>query len=151
MNLPAGIGTTPLYLAAENGHLAVVRYIIEELGVNVDQSEKGGATPLIIAACMKHKKVIAYFLKHGADPHFSIPKYGTAVDVSKASGAPYNLIAYLEAKTHCSNPRCVGAGIKKCTGCKQARYCRKQCQLAHWPAHKADCKAAIKSKDARVV
>jgi hypothetical protein len=28
----------------------------------------------------------------------------------------------------------------KCTGCKQARYCGKVCQLAHWKAHKSDCK-----------
>jgi hypothetical protein len=28
----------------------------------------------------------------------------------------------------------------KCTGCKQARYCAEECQLAHWKAHKADCK-----------
>jgi hypothetical protein len=55
---------------------------------------------------------------------------------------------------HCSNPACAGAGIKKCTGCKEVRYCGQECQLAHWPAHKADCKhqadckGAAKNKDA---
>jgi hypothetical protein len=28
----------------------------------------------------------------------------------------------------------------KCTACTQARYCKEECQLAHWTAHKADCK-----------
>jgi hypothetical protein len=41
---------------------------------------------------------------------------------------------------HCSNPGCEGAGIRKCTWCKQARYCGQPCFLAHWKAHKADCK-----------
>jgi hypothetical protein len=30
--------------------------------------------------------------------------------------------------------------VKKCTGCKQARYCGEPCQLAHWTAHKTDCR-----------
>jgi hypothetical protein len=57
--------------------------------------------------------------------------------------------AYLEAKTHCSNPGCSGAGIKRCPACKQARYCGEPCQYAHWKAHKADCKrwsAELKAK-----
>jgi hypothetical protein len=30
--------------------------------------------------------------------------------------------------------------IKLCTACKQARYCSKECQREHWPAHKEECK-----------
>jgi hypothetical protein len=52
---------------------------------------------------------------------------------------------YLVAKAHCSSPGCRGTGLKKCTGCKQARYCGQTCQLAHWKAHKADCKANQKA------
>jgi hypothetical protein len=68
--------------------------------------------------------------------------FGTAADVSKWFDAPAALTEYLEAKQHCSNPGCSGAGLKKCTGCKQARYCKQACQLAHWPAHKVECKAS---------
>ncbi|KIM26844.1 hypothetical protein M408DRAFT_312191 [Serendipita vermifera MAFF 305830] len=37
------------------------------------------------------------------------------------------------------------AALKKCGGCSEYRqppiyYCGKQCQKAHWPSHKADCK-----------
>jgi hypothetical protein len=82
-------------------------------------------------------------LDHGADAqalaeHGST--YGTAVDVSKEYGAPAELTAYLEARTHCTNPGCGGTGLKTCAGCKQARYCGEQCQHVHWPAHRADCK-----------
>ena len=142
-------GGTPLYVAAEFGHLAVVRYLVEELGADVNQARKDGATPLMGAACREHHKVVVYLIKHGADPKISTPDHGTAADVSKSAGAPAAQTAYLEAKMHCSNPACDGAGIKKCTGCKEARYCGEQCQLAHWPAHKIECKEATRLKAAK--
>jgi ankyrin repeat protein len=82
-----------------------------------------GATPLMIAAIMKHKKVIAYLLKHGAAPQLCLPEHGRAAEISY----PDEQTAYIGPKTHCSNPGCGGAGSTKCTGCKQARYRREQC------------------------
>ena len=32
-----------------------------------------------------------------------------------------------------------------CTRCRRADYCDRPCQVAHWPAHKAPCKAAAKA------
>ena len=34
---------------------------------------------------------------------------------------------------------------KKCGQCRVAHYCSKQCQIAHWPAHKTDCKTISES------
>ena len=31
--------------------------------------------------------------------------------------------------------------LMKCTGCSSAYYCSKDCQAAHWPEHKHQCKA----------
>jgi hypothetical protein len=30
--------------------------------------------------------------------------------------------------------------FQKCAACLAVTYCGKPCQLAHWPAHRADCK-----------
>jgi ankyrin repeat protein len=156
VNKAEGTGKTPLYMAAEHGHLTVLRCLVEELGADVNKAERDGRTPLMVAARNQYqvgdraecKKVIAYLLKHGADPQAIAPVYGTAADVSIHYGATAEQTAYLQSKTHCSNTGCGGAGLKKCTGCKQARYCGKQCQLAHWPEHKAECKAATELRAA---
>jgi len=44
-----GDGFSPLFFACREGHLDVVRYLIEEGGVNVNAVAVGGATPLRIA------------------------------------------------------------------------------------------------------
>lgn len=142
-------GTTPLSIAPQNGHLSVLRCLIEELGADINQPKHREATPFMIAAKMGYQNDVAYLLKRGANSQASLPASGVALDIVKADGAPAKLITYLEAKTHCSNLACAGAGIKKCTGCKQARYCGQTCQLAHRKAHKVECKRAAKDKDAK--
>jgi ankyrin repeat protein len=142
-------GTTPLYIATEMGHLAVVRCLVEELGADFNLAKKGGSTALMMLARKCNHKIVAYLMRHGADPQATIPTFGTAANSSKVEGASAEQTTYLEAKTNCSNRGCAGPGLKKCTGCKQVRYCGQQCQLAHWPMHKADCKAAAELRVAK--
>eukprot|EP00798_Chlamydomonas_sp_ICE-L_P028747 gene28747-31926_t len=33
-----------------------------------------------------------------------------------------------------------GAKFDRCSACKKVRYCSSECQKAHWPKHKKDCK-----------
>lgn len=40
----------------------------------------------------------------------------------------------------CSNPECEISKLAECSVCLSVRYCKKACQLAHWPSHKAKCK-----------
>lgn len=45
-----------------------------------------------------------------------------------------------------SLPFCCGAckspgANAQCTRCLSVRYCRKECQITHWPYHKSTCKA----------
>jgi ankyrin repeat protein len=45
-------GATPLYIAAHNGHLDVIRDLVE-VGADKDKAMDTGATPLYIAAVDK--------------------------------------------------------------------------------------------------
>jgi hypothetical protein len=109
-------GTSALYIASQEGHLDVMRCLVEELGADANRSRHNGLTPLMAASVKGHRKVIVYLLKHGANPQASSPVNGTA-DVSRIVGVPV-------FKADCV-PGCQdallrpGAGISKCTGCKQ--------------------------------
>jgi ankyrin repeat protein len=70
-----------------------------------------GVTALMVAANSSHHKVVAYLMRHGADPQISASAFGTAANVSSQAGAPAEQTAYLEAKMHCTNPGCDGARL----------------------------------------
>lgn len=64
-------------------------------------------------------------------------------------------LSTLPTSMACNNPSCislakdseqqmVGGRGCLCAGCKLARYCGKQCHVAHWKVHKAVCKAVAR-------
>ena len=59
-------GSTPLYLAAENGRLQVVRMLLEH-GANVGAEDNQGKTPLHGAAKAGRVEVVRMLLEHGAN------------------------------------------------------------------------------------
>jgi ankyrin repeat protein len=123
-------GCIALIYAAEHGHMNVVKCLVVELSADVNLAAHDGRTALMLASLKKCEKVVRWLIKHGADIGAKTA-YGTAVDASRPVGASFAQTEYLEAKAHCSNPGCSGTGLKKCTGCKQVRYCGQACQLAH--------------------
>eukprot|EP00056_Hartaetosiga_gracilis_P003412 m.63514 g.63514 ORF g.63514 m.63514 type:complete len:86 (+) comp11443_c0_seq4:743-1000(+) len=46
-------------------------------------------------------------------------------------------------------PKCAVCGheaTKRCSYCKSEWYCRRQCQVEHWPKHKAVCAVLRKER-----
>ncbi|KAK8070351.1 hypothetical protein PG997_010554 [Apiospora hydei] len=43
----------------------------------------------------------------------------------------------------CANRPCGKPGTASCGSCLMVLYCNQECQKAHWPNHKADCKASL--------
>ena len=60
-------GNTPLHCACNSGHLAVVRYLVEDRGAQVDVRNSNGFTPLHLACNNGHLAVVQYLVEeHGA-------------------------------------------------------------------------------------
>jgi ankyrin repeat protein len=133
-------GTTPLHIAVEKGYLAIVRCLVKELGADVNKARPDGATPLMVAARFEHADVVTFPVKYGANLQVAVPSFGTAAEISRRAGAPAQQTQLLEDRSHCALPGCDGAGKKKCAGCLKVFYCTRECQLAHWSAHKAVCR-----------
>jgi hypothetical protein len=127
-------------MAAQEGHMSVMQCLVKECGADVNQAMHDGATPLMVASAHKHTEVVVWLIKYGANAQASRQHSGTAADLSRDTGASAEQTEYLEVRTHCANPGCDGAGLKKCAGCLKVFFCGPACIRAHWPAHKAECK-----------
>ncbi|XP_078608423.1 uncharacterized protein LOC144880232 [Branchiostoma floridae x Branchiostoma japonicum] len=60
------VGATPLYIAAQCGHVKVVQQLLKA-GAEADKAKQGGATPLFIEALSGHVEVVQQLLKAGAE------------------------------------------------------------------------------------
>jgi len=59
------IGATPLYIAAKEGHLAVVKLLLEK-GAAIEAKAEDGCTPISTAAFNGHADVVKLLLERGA-------------------------------------------------------------------------------------
>jgi ankyrin repeat protein len=89
----------PLFLAASEGKLEIVRYLLDE-GADVNARANSGGTPLAEAAYYGHVDVIKELLLRGADIN-AIGEQGTALDIAgnKNNTATADLLKHHGGKT----------------------------------------------------
>ena len=58
-------GETPLYVASQNGHVEVVRLLIDA-GALINQAKNSGATPILAASQDGHVDVVRLLIDGGA-------------------------------------------------------------------------------------
>ena len=79
-------GATPLWIAAQEGHLDVVQHLVE-VGAHKDQATNYGATPLCIAAQEGHLDVVRHLVEVGAHKDQAKEQWRNAT-VDRNTGRP---------------------------------------------------------------
>lgn len=81
---------THMYVAAQEGHLPLVKYLADDLALNVNDTRTHGRTPLFIACKRNHLDVVRYLLSRPggrqADPNIPAENYRTPLHVSCNEG-----------------------------------------------------------------
>ena len=129
----AVVGQTPLYAAASQGFLEVVRCLIVcGADVNAARSD-GGGTPLQIASQKGYYNVALILLKGGAVTEAAHAR------PSSADSLPKQRMLRLLARWRCATCDRHLRKEKTCDRCRSVSYCSRECQRGHWAKHKAAC------------
>lgn len=76
------ICATPLFVAAERGHDACAKMLMD-LGADPDAETEEGATPLLVATQNRHARCVRALLDGGADPNLPAPSGTTPLGVAE--------------------------------------------------------------------
>ena len=108
----ANHGSGPVHRHVPGGWMPAVRYLVEEIGLDVNARDHEGLTPLHSAAGRGDTTMIRYLVEHGADPTLksrdglstadfanslivSVPPYPEAVELLRSLGSDFrNECAY---------------------------------------------------------
>ena len=97
--------STPLHSAAINGHLAVVKYLITELGCNPQVGDNDGLTPLHYAALNGYLAVVKYLISElGCNPQVGDNDGLTPLHYAALNGC-HDIVKFLVSDCSC-NPQC---------------------------------------------
>jgi ankyrin repeat protein len=86
---------SPLFVAAQNGHLSVVKYLIYK-GADLNAKTAAGWTPLFVAAHNGHLSVVEYLVKSMADVNVITKKGQTVLDAAASKSHDHVVKFFLE-------------------------------------------------------
>ena len=150
-------GATPLMIAGQDGHLEIVRLLLQE-GANKDKAYiSSGSTPLHFACGNGHTAIAMLLLLAGANMERRnkfgrkaldlCPTEDMRAELEESSGCPVRRRRGRSCAC-CEVQEADGVGavggppkFQLCRACKAVMYCSTTCQSLDWKArHKRECK-----------
>ena len=139
-------GSTPLHMAAGEGHLECVQALVEMMGADVLALDSNGMSALKLASLQRHNHVVKCLASYVAASSLlnkNIPdgddEEGPSLEAVGAyqSDEPRNPRRKSRVCAVCTATQShVGGKLLKCAGCNQVvRYCSTVCQKRHWRSH----------------
>jgi len=145
----------PINELAMSAHFAI-QSVFQEDKSNAEQLFTAGYTSTLQPAVQQAGCFMMMALCKGRqctdNPEKADPAIGEGVlEAAEELGAVGMMLSSLAAPCLCNNPGCsnvsgptesemVHAGSCRCSACRTARYCSKECQKEHWKQHKTACK-----------
>jgi ankyrin repeat protein len=161
-------GLTALHFAAASGHIDAIHALVAaDADINNTTRDTsrtvGTMSPLLLATLADNVAAVKALLELGADSGavYDILQRFPGHGANNGARAIREVIERHHAGGHisparvCALPSCDArrradydvTKLQKC-GCRRVSYCCKDHQRAHWPHHKADCKAHQAACDA---
>jgi ankyrin repeat protein len=108
-------GAPPLFHAAIEGHLEVLRRLLSFDTININQTYRGDS-PLCAASAMGHLEVTKLLLRHTTSPHIYFKTYmgRTALSLAASGGHSHIVALLLEEK---------GLDVSAADTCKETALC----------------------------
>jgi ankyrin repeat protein len=144
------VRVSALFYAVKSGKQSIVELLLQG-GANCAAAIFGKTSVDIVGVAMKkgHKR-LAKFLQQQLD---GAQGSGGSAERRTASATTSNDFAQQHDASkdkgvveRCANPLCNaiatahGKNLKRCSGCRAAKYCSVECQRTHWQVHKPICK-----------
>lgn len=150
--------TTPIWIAAHNGHAECVALLLKAAMVTntdiLERTNNAGKTPAYTTIEICRPAALGVLAKAGADlrrctPCFYSEEWNDAIHCSDIDNDSFPMHYALDMTVQSfKHLICLGCNkgqgeasvnLQKCGKCKMANFCGKECQLKCWPSHKKVC------------
>lgn len=98
INAQDNYGATPLHRAASQGHLDIVRYLVNQQRIRLDAPNREGDTPLHLACEDGNDSVAILLAQRGADPKRPNKAEKTPINLAQSAELKRKLLAIAEGK-----------------------------------------------------